>query len=127
MRVLVTGSRDWTDEETLRDVFAEIILYHLLDENVVLVSGNCPTGADKMAEDAFEEWGRSIEKHPADWDKFGKRAGYLRNKEMVDSKPDLCVAFIKNNSRGASMTLDLAQKAGIQTSVYRQDDELTNN
>lgn len=120
MRVLVTGSRDWDDEAQLYAAFAAVFL-DVGKEKVSLVSGNCPTGADKMAEDLFKAMGYEIERHPADWGTFGKRAGYIRNQAMVDSGPDLCVGFVKNNSRGASMTVKLAEGAGIKTYVYRQD------
>ena len=119
MRVLVTGSRDWDDQVQLYTAFTAVFL-DARKETVSLVSGNCPTGADKMAEDLFEAMGYEVERYPADWS-LGKKAGYLRNKAMVDSKPDLCVGFVKNNSRGASMTVKLAQDAGIETYIYRQD------
>jgi len=119
LRILVTGSRDWDDQTTLYAAFAAIFL-DAGNRQVSLVSGNCPTGADKMAEDLFEAMGYDIERYPADWS-MGKRAGYIRNQLMVDTAPDVCVGFVKNGSRGASMTVKLAQDAGIKTYVYRQD------
>lgn len=110
MRILVTGSRDWDDWNKIEEV-----LFKRLDNGVVLVSGNCPTGADHIAETLWELWGGEVERHSADWDKHGKRAGYVRNQEMVDLGADICIAFIKNNSKGASMTARLAEEAGIET------------
>lgn len=110
MRILVTGSRDWDD----RDAVWGALNKAATEAGVVLVSGHCPTGADQMA----EEWADcqpdvTIELHPADWETYGKRAGFLRNKEMVDLGADVCLAFIKDGSRGASMTARLAEEAGI--------------
>lgn len=122
-RILVTGSRDWADattvEHALFDAWAEAPLCPHCDPHPTLVSGACPTGADRMAEDAWEERGLPVERHPADWDRYGKRAGYLRNLTMVEGGADVCLAFIRNESKGATMTADLARTAGIPVRVWR--------
>lgn len=112
MRILVTGSRDWDDEERLRDILTQM---KLNPKTTVLVSGNCPTGADLMCEDFAIEHGWEVERHPANWEKHGKRAGFIRNFDMVSLGADICLAFIKNDSKGATMTLELARKADIQS------------
>lgn len=117
MRILVTGSRDWDDELEIKRVLRE---HDVNLWNMVLVSGACPTGADAMAERIAESLGWLIERHPANWNKYGKRAGFVRNSEMVNLGADVCLAFIKNESRGATMTATLAIKAGIDTLVFRR-------
>lgn len=112
MRILITGSRDWDDRDRLWGALNEAASEH----GVTLVSGACPSGADLMA----EEWAEcqpdvTIERHPAEWDKYGKSAGFRRNAEMVNLGADICLAFVRNGSRGATHTANLAQKAGIQT------------
>lgn len=116
-RLLVTGSRDWEDVIEIQQEINKAVNY--LGSKVVLVHGDCPTGADKIAENWFTfayPW--PIEAYPADWDQYGKRAGYIRNTEMINLGADLCLAFIKDNSRGASMTADMAEKAGIEVWRY---------
>lgn len=117
MRILITGSRDWDDRDLIRD--------RLMNEagdamsgDFTLVSGACPTGADAMCETVAEALGWNVERHPADWDKYGKRAGFIRNDQMVQLGADVCLAFIKNESKGASMTARLAEAAGIPTKRY---------
>lgn len=115
-RILITGSRTWEDTDAILEALDE----HGGDYAVV-VSGHCPKGADAIAEACAHELGMDVEEHPADWKTHGRRAGFVRNAEMVNLGADLCLAFIRDNSKGASMTADLAQKAGIPTIIYRED------
>lgn len=110
VRVLVTGSRTWDDVEYLEKVFKRWDSRIGSNARKVLVSGNCPSGADRLAELAVEKLGWEIELYPADWDKHGRRAGFVRNSEMVESSPDYVVAFVKDGSKGATMTARLARQ-----------------
>ena len=74
-----------------------------------------PELMDAMADALGMDLDWNVERHPADWDTYGKSAGPRRNAEMVNLGADLCVAFIKNNSRGATHTAGLADEAGIPT------------
>jgi hypothetical protein len=114
-RLLVTGSRDWSDAQVITREL-EIVQAHE-GEQVVLVSGHCPNGADKIAEDVAVKFGWMIERHPADWKTHGKRAGFVRNAEMVEQGADYCLAFVKDNSAGASNTVVKARIAKIPTKV----------
>ena len=116
-RILITGSRSWTDrvliENVLRTAFEA-------DPDATLVSGNA-RGADKIAEQIWEKWGGFVERHPADWDTHGKKAGFLRNREMAKSGADVCIAFIRDDSRGANMMANLAEKEGIFTIRFKEN------
>jgi hypothetical protein len=113
-RLLVTGSRDWSDARVITREL-EIVQAHE-GEQVVLVSGNC-RGADLIAEEVAVKFGWMIERHPADWKTHGKRAGFVRNAEMVEKGADYCLAFVKDNSAGASNTVVKARIAKIPTKV----------
>jgi hypothetical protein len=119
MRILVTGSRDWTDEEAIFNALADATQDVQNHSMVTLVSGACPTGADRIAEEIAEQWNWQIERHPAKWRQFGKGAGFIRNNEMAASEPNLCLAFIRNNSRGATHCADAAEfKNDVPTIRY---------
>lgn len=112
-RVLVTGSRDWDDHDLVRDNLATAVFGHL---PAVIVHGACPSGADAIASwwvRTHRVIGVSEERHLADWRTYGRTAGPLRNQHMVSLGADLCLAFIKNGSRGASGCAALAEAAGI--------------
>lgn len=124
-RVLVTGSRDWQAIGVVRRALNEVLAVRPRNQPLVVVHGDCPTGADIMAKTwalttftpaCTDDWERVTEEpHPAAWHLHGKAAGPIRNKAMVDKGADICLAFIRNGSRGASHTADLAEKAGIPT------------
>jgi hypothetical protein len=132
-RVLVTGSRTWTDTTIIRDALADV--WH---PDTVLVTGACPQGADLLAEQCWTHWGGRVERWPADWSGpcaadcppghrrprrrdgswYCPRAGHRRNQAMVDSRPDVCLAFIRNASPGASHCAGAARRAGVPVRPY---------
>jgi YspA, cpYpsA-related SLOG family len=112
-RILVTGSRTWEDAGVIAGVLAG---YYR--DDAVLVSGACPRGADALAEEYWALLGGQIERHPADWKRYGKRAGFVRNAQMVNAGANACVAFIRDGSRGASHCAGLARAAGIPVEIH---------
>ncbi|MGH3897205.1 MAG: SLOG family protein [Pseudonocardiaceae bacterium] len=110
-RVLITGSRAWTNPVTIRDA----LLWVWDDGDTILVTGGCPRGADRIAELLWSRWGGRVERHPADWDQHGRSAGFRRNAAMVQAGADLCLAFLRGDSPGARHTARLAEQAGIPT------------
>lgn len=112
MRILVTGSRDWDQPKIIFGVLGQLAREHGHD-NLVLVHGGCPTGADAIAHRYAEDMDWGIQVYPADWGYYGKAAGPLRNRDMVDSGVDLCLAFIKNGSRGATQCASYAEFKGV--------------
>ena len=122
-RVMVTGSRDLIREVHGRVLWTalgferEYAEFH--GKEMTLVHGACPTGADAFAEDWYWHMiddgrvGLYIERYPADWSAYGKFAGPKRNKQMVDSKPDIVLAFPLGESKGTRGTMKMALAAGI--------------
>jgi hypothetical protein len=127
-RVLVTGSRSWTDIKTVYNTLTD----HWLEVgNFTLVHGACPTGADNYA-DQWAGWSSvypgfnvTVETFPADWSQ-GKKAGPLRNQKMVDAGADICLAFPTDESRGTLDCIRRARAAGIPVKVFHQNPENAN-
>jgi hypothetical protein len=112
-RVLVTGSRTWTNHSV---IWAELSAYRMV--RPTLVHGDA-RGVDRIAAGIWHSWGVPVEAHPADWDSHGRGAGMIRNRHMVTLGADVCLAFIHNQSRGATHCANLAEQAGILTRRYR--------
>lgn len=121
MRILVTGSRTWYNVPVIQAALRKAWLDLGGESDTVLVSGHCLDGADAICE--FLWWAGSlpVETHPAKWLEHGKRAGFIRNQEMVDLGADLCLAFHKGNSKGTAHTIAAATAAGIPVRVYRDE------
>jgi hypothetical protein len=115
MKVLVCGSRDWANAALIR-----VALKHLKKEHgpVTVVHGDCKTGADAFAAQQALLLDLSRDRHVADWRRHGKAAGPIRNLAMLDTKPDLVLAFQRDGSRGTQHTIDEARKRGIPVEVH---------
>ena len=112
-RLLVTGSRDWADKNAIEIGLRTVWNSWDNDTDAVLIVGRCPTGADKIAEDIWVSWGLTVEPYPADWKRYGRGAGPIRNKQMLNADPDVCLAFMNQGSSGTANMAKLAQKAGL--------------
>lgn len=120
-RILVTGSRDWGDRVTVYEALDDIwCRLHAL-RPLTVIHGDCPTGADEIANAWALANGVAVIRHPAKWREHGiynPQAGLARNRLMVEQGAEICLAFIKNGSRGASHCARLAEEAGIPTRRY---------
>lgn len=119
-RILVTGSRYWTDIPAVRNAIAKVITDQPYGTHCIVVHGDCPTGADQIARDFLDELEAqrldyvSQEAHPALWKTDGyPQAGPMRNQRMVDLGADVCLAFPLSDSRGTTDCMRRAKAAGI--------------
>jgi hypothetical protein len=133
MRLLITGSRDWDDYDTIVEEITRVILEWVKDHPeyesgpinwFTLVHGGCPRGADFLADRfARDVLKCKIEIYEADWAMHGRSAGIKRNMRMVRSMPDACLAFLRDNSRGTLHCRNAAKAAGIPTETIHYDAE----
>lgn len=117
MRVLITGSRDWTDAEVIQQVLFS--LFRISELPPTIIHGGAK-GADSVAAQFCRAWHWPLEEYKADWQRYGKSAGIRRNIEMLDSKPDLVLAFRigGEKSRGTTHCIRAAQERGIPVITY---------
>ena len=118
-KVIIAGSRKYDDYETLREKCDTILSKKFADPNVqvIVVSGGA-TGADSLGERYAVERGLQIERHPADWDKYGKSAGPRRNAEMA-AVADALIAFPKQDepNKGTLNMIETAKAKGLPIRV----------
>ncbi|MEU7170370.1 SLOG family protein [Micromonospora tulbaghiae] len=144
-RLLVSGSRSWLRRTVSHDgLTIATVLNEAAAEaaragrpGLIVVHGACLDGADKVADGwALERrrlgWPVQPERHPADWRRHDKRAGFVRNKAMVARGAHRCVAFIDvcrkrsadcvarpvHGSHHATHCADKAEQAGIPTTRF---------
>jgi len=104
MRVLICGDRNWTDEKLIEDYILS------LEAGSVIIQGEAP-GADKIAKRLGKKHGYEVKGFEADWGRYGRAAGPIRNKRMVvEGVPDLVVAFHDDVSRSKG-TKDMIKTA----------------
>lgn len=104
MRVIVCGGRDYADHERVGEILDRLDEMY---EDVMIVHGNAP-GADQLAE---AMWFGEVERHPADWEAYGRAAGPIRNKQMLEAGADLVIAF--PGGRGTADMVKRARDAGV--------------
>ena len=111
-RVLVCGSRDFSDR-SLVDAKLDEVRKRLGGVPMRVISG-AARGADTLAADWAARNNVPCDEYPADWDRYGRSAGYRRNEQMLtEGQPHLVVAFPQGESRGTRMMMDIAAKARV--------------
>lgn len=126
-KILVCGGRDFNNKDYLYNTLDNICeergweyepdKYGNFLPAVEIISGMA-NGADKLAYNwAIINWCR-VREFPADWNKYGKSAGPIRNEEMlIKGKPDLVIAFPTSNSKGTWHMVKIAKEANIETII----------
>ena len=113
MKVIIAGSRNFTDYKKLCK-----ICNHILQDqtDIEIVSGAYYKGADKLGEEYAKETGYKLTKFPADWKRFGRAAGPLRNEQMANYA-DALIAFWDGKSKGTKHMIDLAKSRRLNTMI----------
>lgn len=119
LKVIVAGSRGFNDYGLLIEKL-DILFTNVIWETIEIVSGTA-RGADELGEKYATDHGLKIKQFPADWNKYGRSAGYKRNKEMAEYA-DAAVIFWDGKSKGAKHMIDLAGDEGLKVRVIRYNE-----
>lgn len=111
MRTIIAGSRDCTDPDQLLAALAKC------GWTPSMIISGAARGADRLGEIWAAENNISCERFPADWDHYGKTAGYQRNEQMANNAEAL-IALWDGKSRGTRHMIDIARQKGLRIYVH---------
>ena len=125
MRSLYAGSRDFTDYHLILHTMREQLhRCWTTGENLTIIHG-AAQGADLLAAQAAAALGLEAEPHPAQWQEYGRKAGPIRNREMLESGIDNAHAFISKpleESKGTQHMVKIARKAGVPVTIHHSEE-----
>lgn len=102
MKTIIAGSRGFDDYEELKQIM------EAFRDTTEVVSG-CAKGADTLGERWAAENNIPVKQFPADWKQYGKRAGYLRNRQMGEYA-DMLIAFWDGESKGTEHMINIMRE-----------------
>lgn len=113
MKLLVCGSR------TMAWSLQELVIQHVRELAPTQIIEGGAKGADTLARLAALFLGIPVQEFPADWQAHGKKAGPIRNQQMLDQGPDLVLAFhpATGCTPGTADMIRRAQAAGVPVKV----------
>lgn len=118
IKLICAGCRDFCDYDLLVE---RLDRFRILreDDEIEIVSGTCK-GADKMGEWYAKEHGLSCKRFPAEWKRFGKSAGPIRNRKMAEYATNLIAFWDGNKSHSGTWNMIVtAQKLGLSVEVVQ--------
>jgi len=121
-KVIIAGSRGFSNYKLLREQCNKFLREKRKTSNIIVVSGNA-RGADTLGEKYAQDEGFTLEIYPAQWKKFGKRAGYRRNEQMAEVA-DALIAFWDGSSKGTKHMIDIMNEKKLLVRVVQYE---TNN
>lgn len=114
-RLVVAGCRDFHDYAVASSEINKHLQKLDVEYSVIIVSGRAE-GADKLGERYAAEHNLTIERFPAEWDKYGKYAGPRRNAQMAQAA-DAVLVFWDGKSKGTKNMIENAKKANKPCTV----------
>lgn len=117
MKLIVAGGRNFDNTDYLIKCLTELANEGKIPDEPELVCGMAP-GADRTAWNLWHNANMPIHAFPANWNKFGKRAGIIRNAEMGDYA-DVLVAFWDGQSKGTKHMIEYMTKLGKPVYVFK--------
>ena len=113
-KIAISGSRNYPSARSWLVQQCIATEYRRFNEDVLFLVGDCPTGADYHAKSFLETAGWPYREFFADWKKYGRKAGPIRNHEMIDFGAELLIAFPMDGSKGTKDCAEYAHSKGVE-------------
>lgn len=122
IRIIIAGTRDFNRYDILEPEAADFVdeFKNCNPECIITIVSGGARGADLLGERFAKEHGFKLVRFPADWKKYGKHAGPIRNRKLLNyakEETGVLLAFWDRKSRGARNMIDIAKDAGIIVKV----------
>ncbi|MDJ0637171.1 MAG: DUF2493 domain-containing protein [Xenococcaceae cyanobacterium MO_188.B29] len=114
LKIIVAGSRDFTNYPFLKQKL-DFYCQRYSPSQIEIVSG-AARGADRLGEKYAQDRNLSLKKFPADWNKYGRGAGYRRNEQMAEYATH-AVVFWDGKSKGSQHMIQIAQEQNLNLRV----------
>ena len=115
LKVIIAGSRDFNNYKLLEECVDKCLQRYTVADQLEIVSGGA-RGVDRLGERYAKERAIILKVMPADWNQYGKSAGYKRNAEMAEYATH-CIAFWDGVSTGTGHMIDLAKRHNLALRV----------
>lgn len=113
-RIVICGSREFDDYDVAEAFIKRCLDEEKTDSEIIIVSGGS-RGADLLGERYARENGFEIERYPAEWKSYGRKAGPIRNRKMAEVC-NIAICFWDGKSKGTKSMISCAEK--LKKTVY---------
>ena len=118
-KVIIAGSRGFSNYKLLKEKCNEYLREKRKEYNIIIISGGA-RGADTLGEKYAQDEGFSLEVFPANWNKFGKSAGFKRNEQMAEVA-DALIAFWDGKSHGTKHMIEIMENKKLLVRVVNYE------
>lgn len=112
MKSIIAGSRSFNNYEFMKNSLEPFI-----DTITTVISGTAK-GADTLGELWASEYHKDVIRMPANWEVYGRSAGYRRNEDMAKNA-DICFVFWDGSSKGSKHMIDIARSSNIELHIFK--------
>ena len=118
-KVIIAGSRGFSNYKLLKEKCNEYLREKRKEYNIIIISGGA-RGADTLGEKYAQDEGFSLEVFLANWNKFGKSAGFRRNEQMAEVA-DALIAFWDGKSNGTKHMIEIMENKKVLVRVVNYE------